>query len=50
MREPEEEFDVEPPAALANVAAAALAVVVLVLGVFPGLITDFLREAAILRW
>ena len=49
MREPEE--DTRPDESwLPRVALAVPAVLVVVLGVFPGLIVGLLDEAAVLRW
>jgi formate hydrogenlyase subunit 3/multisubunit Na+/H+ antiporter MnhD subunit len=49
MREPEE--DTRPDESwLPRVAIAVPAVLVVVLGVFPGLIVGLLDEAAVLRW
>jgi NADH-quinone oxidoreductase subunit N len=49
MREPEE--DTRPDESwLPRVALAVPAVLVVVFGVFPGLIVGFLERAAVLRW
>jgi NADH-quinone oxidoreductase subunit N len=49
MREPEE--DTRPDESwLPRVALAVPAVLVVVFGVFPGLIAGFLERAAVLRW
>jgi NADH-quinone oxidoreductase subunit N len=49
MREPEGEQE-EDRALMPRVALVTLAVLTLVLGVLPGLITGLLEEASVLRW
>jgi NADH-quinone oxidoreductase subunit N len=49
MVEPEEAL-VSDPAPLPRIAIAIGAAIVLVLGLFPGLVTDLVRSAAVLRW
>ena len=50
MRQPEGELVGETEPGLASVAAGVLAVLTLVLGVFPSLLAGILEQAAILRW
>jgi NADH-quinone oxidoreductase subunit N len=49
MRDPVEELDADPTV-WPRVAAGFLAAGVVVLGVFPGILTGVLRSAAVLRW
>jgi NADH-quinone oxidoreductase subunit N len=49
MREPVEELDADPTV-WPRVAAGVLAAGVVVLGVFPGILSGVLRSAAVLRW
>jgi len=49
MREPVEELDTDP-SVWPRVAAGVLAAGVVVLGVFPGILSSALRSAAVLRW
>ena len=49
MRQPEGELD-EDTSMLERLVPGLLAVVTLVLGVFPGLLTQFIEKAATLRW
>jgi NADH-quinone oxidoreductase subunit N len=51
MQEPDDDADaVVDRAALPRIAVLIPAVLVVVLGVFPGLVSDFLESAAVLRW
>ena len=49
MREPAEELEADP-SMLPRVAAGVLAVAVVTLGVFPGILSGVLRSASVLRW
>jgi NADH-quinone oxidoreductase subunit N len=49
MREPAEELETDP-SMLPRVAAGVLAVAVVTLGIFPGILSDVLRSASVLRW
>src|SRR4029077_11190922 len=49
MREPADGPETDP-SILPRIAAGVLAVAVVTLGIFPGILSDVLRSASVLRW